>query len=418
MTQSQLNRSSLRFIVLQMGARMHYAVPVLLARANMLEHLYTDICGNIGLTKIIDRLLPVVLRPKAIKRLLGRQLPPEVAKSAVTSVPIATILASIVKSILKLLPQKSRNILPIINIENKLRQQIIKDRFRNANAIYSFINSDLELVRQAKDAGLSVVYEQIINPSVGRILREERNLFPGIEAQEKVENVENGIIRDSQQWEISDLILSASEFVTDEIVNLGGDRDRIALVPYGIDRSWFAHQPQTQSGRILFVGSVGLRKGNHYLAAATRILQQRKIEHQVRVVGPYNLDVISRPEFQGPDYIGQVPRSEVVREFISADIFVLPTLSEGCAVVHLEAMACGLPVITTPNCGSVVRDGIDGFIVPIRDPQALADRIEQLLRDRHLRDEMSRNARQRAQEFTWEKYGDRILDAIHTLGNK
>ncbi|MDJ0596562.1 MAG: glycosyltransferase family 4 protein [Pleurocapsa sp. MO_226.B13] len=411
MTPSQLNRSSLRFIVLQMGARMHYAVPVLLARANMLEHLYTDICGNIGITKILDRTLPIGLRPKAIKRLLGRQLPPEVSSSAVTCVPITAIL----ESILKLLPQTTRSILPSVDTESKLRRQIIKDRFLNGNAIYSFINSDLELIRQAKAAGLAVVHEQIISPSVGRILREERALFPGIESQVSQAEVEKGILRDRQQWEMSDLILSASQFVTEEIINLGGDPQRIASVPYGIDRTWFDHQPQPIPGRILFVGSVGLRKGNHYLAAATRILQGRLTNFQVRVVGPYNPEVINRPEFQGPDYIGQVPRSEVIKEFLSADIFVLPTLSESFGLVHLEAMSCGLPVITTPNCGSVVRDGIDGFIVPIRDAEALAERIERLLSDRSLRQQMSRNARQRAEEFTWEKYGDRILSAIQTL---
>ena len=414
MIQPQLNKSSLRFIVLQMGARMHYAVPALLARANMLEHLYTDICGNIGLTKVLDCILPNFFQPKLIKRLLGRQLPQEVPSSSVTSVPINAIS----ESILKLLPQKNRAIFPVIDTESKLRQQIVKDRFLNANAIYTFINSDLELIRQAKEAGLSVVHEQIINPNVGRILREERALFPGIEPQDSLETVENGILRDRQQWEMSDLILSASQFVTDEIINLGGDPQRIALVPYGVDQIWFDHQPQPERGRVLFVGSVGLRKGNHYLAEATRILQKRKAQYQVRVVGPYDQDVISKPEFQGPNYIGQVPRSEVIKEFLSADIFVLPTLSEGCAIVHLEAMACGLPIITTPNCGSVVRDSIDGFIVPIRDAQTLADRIERLLSDRKLRNEMSCNARQRAQEFTWTKYSDRLLSAIQTLENK
>ncbi|MGK7896153.1 MAG: glycosyltransferase family 4 protein [Xenococcus sp. (in: cyanobacteria)] len=414
MIQPQLSKSSLRFIVLQMGARMHYAVPALLARANMLEHLYTDICGNIGLTKALNRILPNFLRPKPIKRLLGRKLPQEVPSSSVTSVPVNAIS----ESILKLLPQKNRAIFPVIDTESKLRQQIVKDRFLNANAIYTFINSDLELICQAKEAGLSVVYEQILNPNVGRILREERALFPGIEPQTSLEIVENGILRDRQQWEMSDLILSASHFVTDEITNLGGDPRRIALVPYGIDQIWFDHQPHPKRGSVLFVGSVGLRKGNHYLAETTRILQKRQVKCQVRVVGPYDQDVIRRPEFQGPNYIGQVPRSEVIKEFLCADIFVLPTLSDSFGLVHLEAMACGLPVITTPNCGSVVRDGIDGFIVPIRDARILADRIERLLCDRKLRNEMSYNARQRAQEFTWTKYGDRLLNAIQTLKNK
>jgi glycosyltransferase involved in cell wall biosynthesis len=87
-------------------------------------------------------------------------------------------------------------------------------------------------------------------------------------------------------------------------------------------------------------------------------------------------------------------------------------VSEGSAVVHLEALACGVPVITTPNCGSVVRDGVDGFLVPIRDAEELANKIETIVTDRRLRGEMSRNARERAREFTWARYGERLLDAI------
>ena len=113
-----------------------------------------------------------------------------------------------------------------------------------------------------------------------------------------------------------------------------------------------------------------------------------------------------------PTYLGQVPRSQIQEEFCRADLFVLPTLAEGMALVHLEAMACGVPVITTPNCGSVVRDGIDGFIVPIRDAQALADRMQQLLEDRSLRARMGAAARERARDFTWQRYGERLLDAL------
>ena len=133
------------------------------------------------------------------------------------------------------------------------------------------------------------------------------------------------------------------------------------------------------------------------------------------MVGPYDVEVIKRKEFQGPIYIGQVPRTEVIEEFLKADIFVLPTLCEGMALVHLEALACGLPVITTHNCGSVVRDGEEGFIVPIRDAEKLADRIEQLLADDNLRQQMSQKARERAKEFTWEKYRERLIDALKIL---
>lgn len=132
----------------------------------------------------------------------------------------------------------------------------------------------------------------------------------------------------------------------------------------------------------------------------------------MRVVGPYSTSVASRPEFAGPTYIGQVPRALVQEEFRAADLFVFPTLAEGFALVHLEALACGVPVITTPHCGSAVRDGVDGFVVPIRDASAIADRVQLLLRDRTFRDRMSAAARTRASEFVWDRYAEHLLGAI------
>jgi glycosyltransferase involved in cell wall biosynthesis len=110
--------------------------------------------------------------------------------------------------------------------------------------------------------------------------------------------------------------------------------------------------------------------------------------------------------------LSQVPRSQIREEFRRADIFVLPTLAEGMALVHLEAMACGVPVITTSHCGSVVRDEVDGFIVPARDATALADRLQQLLEDRPLRMQMGASSRERAREFTWTRYGERLLTVL------
>ena len=388
---------------------MHYAIPALLAQAGMLEHFYTDICGNVGIYKLLRYLLPEPIRPKAVKRLLGRQLPNEVNPSLVNTCDLNVIFYPAFKK----LQDKGIKIGTIVTPEEKVKQKVIDDGFLNANALYTnLVNSALEVVKKAKEQGVSIVHEVIIGPDVGYILHEERKRFPGIESQEPISEIEEGTKRDRQKWSMSDLILIPSAYVQEEVIRFGGDAKRIKLVPYGISQKWFTYNPEPQRGRVLFVGSVGLRKGNHYLAEATRILQKRGIKSEVRVVGPYDVEVIKRKEFQGPIYIGQVPRTEVIEEFLKADIFVLPTLCEGMALVHLEALACGLPVITTHNCGSVVRDGEEGFIVPIRDAEKLADRIEQLLADDNLRQQMSQKARERAKEFTWEKYRERLIDAL------
>jgi glycosyltransferase involved in cell wall biosynthesis len=276
-------------------------------------------------------------------------------------------------------------------------------------------------MRAARRAGLAVVYEQIICPSVGRILREERERFPGIEPQDSEELVEAGIERDIEVFRLAQTVVCGSEFVRDDVTALAGPLARSVVVPYGVNTEWLELPRAPVPGRVLFVGAVGLRKGSHYLAEATRLLKSRGVACDVRVVGPYEPQVIARPEFQGPTYVGQVPRELVRSEFTQADIFVLPTLAEGCAIAHLEALACGLPDVTTPNCGSQVRDGQDGFIVPVRNAIALAERIEPLIADRSLRARMSANATERAHELSWSRFGERLLgvtrDALRVHGS-
>src|SRR5690606_21335816 len=78
---------------------------------------------------------------------------------------------------------------------------------------------------------------------------------------------------------------------------------------------------------------------------------------------------------------GRANRCEVVEWYRQADVFVLPTLSDGFAITQIEAMAHGLPVVTTPCCGEVVTDGVDGFIIPPRDSQALAKALNRYIEE-------------------------------------
>jgi len=98
-----------------------------------------------------------------------------------------------------------------------------------------------------------------------------------------------------------------------------------------------------------------------------------------------------------------------------ADVFAFPTIEEGSALVTYEALACGLPVITTPNAGSVVRDRVEGSIVPIRDVDVLAAALERLRTDEQLRQEMGQAARKRAKEFTWQGYGDTLAQMYKSV---
>ncbi len=189
-------------------------------------------------------------------------------------------------------------------------------------------------------------------------------------------------------------------------------------MPYAVDASRFAGWRRAWDGarplRVLFVGGVSLGKGPQYLFKALERLDTRKIS--ARMVGPVIIAEPYRTRLQERvELTGRRPRDEVRRHYEWADLFVFPSICEGSATVNYEALAAGLPVITTPNAGSVVRDGVEGFIVPIRDAAALAAKIEQLATNPSLLAHMAQKARERAAEFSWEKYGERLARTLEEI---
>jgi glycosyltransferase involved in cell wall biosynthesis len=118
------------------------------------------------------------------------------------------------------------------------------------------------------------------------------------------------------------------------------------------------------------------------------------------------------------NHIDAVPNSQLREYYGRSSVFVLPSIEDGCAIVCGEAMACGLPVITTSSNGAseVLEHGKDGFVVPPRSPELIAEYIERLYRDKILREEMSAAALAKARsELSWESYALRLVDIYRTV---
>jgi glycosyltransferase involved in cell wall biosynthesis len=157
---------------------------------------------------------------------------------------------------------------------------------------------------------------------------------------------------------------------------------------------------------VLTVGGVTLRKGPQYTFEASKLLGKNI---DFRLVGGCSFsEAVKREIGERLHLVGDVPRSEVSEHFQWADVFLLPSLCEGMATVLIEALSTGLPVIATENSGLEINDGVDGFLVPIRNPAAIAERLEQLASSPELLSEMSRNAKKRSEDFTLEAYSERL----------
>ena len=376
---------------------MHYAIPYILFANKNLKVFYTDLHANHFLLKLLELIFPKRFLPRKFRNLLARKLPSKLTKKLIKDFPLISIIFH------------SNN----DKLTKLILDRALKEKFSGANSIYTnFINTDIEYIKKAKDLGMYIVHEMIIAPNSGLIMYEENKRFPEFNLDhQKWEDVQNGIILDKEKWELSDKILVPSSYCKDIAIKMGAESQKLSLVPYGIQKNFSNYKSKVQKGRILFVGEIGLRKGFHYFAEASRILKNKGRNYSFVAVG------VSK--FKNKNYLfdnikilGHIPRNEIINQYLNADIFVLPTLAEGMAIAHVEAMSYGLPVITTPNCGSVISDSKEGFIVPIRESEILALKIEEIVENRTLRNQMSQRCKKKAMKYTWENYSKNLLSAL------
>lgn len=285
-----------------------------------------------------------------------------------------------------------------------------------AGVFHVWGNYGLQSIRRAREMGMVTVVERASTHPVyqARLLQEEYTRW-GLTFRVHQPALERALA----EMALTDYVLVPSDFVRQSFLEQGFPEENLIRIPFGVDPDRFRPSEAVVPHlfRVLFVGQVGVRKGVPYLLEAWRRLGWQDAElWLVGRVLPECRSILQRyQDLPGLRLIGHL--SDPVGVYQQADIFVFPSVEEGSALVTYEALACGLPVVTTPNAGSVVQDGVEGFIVPVRDAEALAERIEQLRLDEQLRREMGKAARARAEEFTWEKYGDLLSGAYEQLAS-
>jgi glycosyltransferase involved in cell wall biosynthesis len=397
-------------VVSQLGARMHYAVPLIFASHDRLAHFYTDICSEQGWPRLLNH-LPSRILPKAVRRLVGRQ-PQGIPQDRMTTFPTFGLRSAIRRLAHETGPRSTANAIWAGETFGKL---VASKGFHGAGGVYAFSGEALELLSTAKNQGLRTFVEQMIAPRtvVDQLACEEEILNPGW--QSAVENDGHAAAfaaREKAEWAIADAVICPSQFVARHVVEAGCDAEKVVIVPYGVDDRFHIQKCGRRPGplRVLTVGAIGLRKGSPYVGAVASKLAEEGV---FRMVGPINVTSPARELLQrNVTLTGPIPRSEMRAQFEWADVFFLPSLCEGSATACYEALAAGLPVICTENTGSVVRHGIDGYIVPIRDVNETVSILKNLSGNQILLAQMSLSAWERSHDFTLTRYGERLVEAL------
>lgn len=370
----------LKVAVAMLGGRRSYLVPQILSELNVLDKFYTDAyVGNKIILKKIILIAYAVTKKKALLKLLGRQNV-KIHNDKVVSFDFLGLWYSI---------SIKNNLNNIVELEaiylkgaERFTSGIIKSLSNNASVFWCFSGSSLELMNECNTRGIKCILDQISYPNnlENSLVMTEYDLSKDwIDSCDAVPILKSLAYRETKEWGLAEKIVAGSEFVKSGLVSSGVHPEKICVIPSGVDVDKYnPFSKDEYSGlrklRILFVGRVSILKGAQYLLRALDLIDCESVE--VRMVGDIKLagSVVEKYKDR-VDFVGHVPKIELAQHYEWADVFCFPSIMEGSAEVVYEALACGLPVITTHNSGSVVRDGVDGFLLPIRDDAALAERI-------------------------------------------
>jgi glycosyltransferase involved in cell wall biosynthesis len=283
--------------------------------------------------------------------------------------------------------------------------------------VYAYEDCAARSFARARELGVRRIYDLPIAywETVQQLLRAEAERYPDWEPTlGGTRDSEEKLARKIRELELADIVICPSAFVLDSLPENARREKRCVVAPFGSPVQTAPAPEKINSPlRFLFAGALSQRKGLADLFAAMKLVNLTGAE--LVVMGSPILPMqFYRNQFAGFIHEPPRPHDAVLRLMASCDVFVLPSIVEGRALVQQEAMACGLPLIVTRNAGGedLIIEGETGFLVPPGSPEAIAKKIEWFLQNRDKLPGMREAARAKAAKLTWAAYGDQILHAI------
>ena len=388
-----------------------------LADAQLLEEFWTCISWNPAAP--INRLLPQQLRQQLSRRAL-----PQSVQDRTRHAPLREVGRMLSPQLgLSALSRHESGIFSVDAVYRSLDRKVAArlSHLDRIQAVYAYEDGAAECFRAAAKCGFTRIYDLPIGywRAGHAIYDEEKAREPAWACTlSGTRDSAAKLARKDEELQLANAVIVASSFTKSTLAFSPSPAREVEVIPYGAPSSIAERSLGTNNGklRVLFAGALGQRKGLSYLLRAINMTRAgveltligRKISE---LCDPLNEAVKQHR------WIPSLPHSEMLREMARHDVFVFPSLFEGFGLVILEAMSQGLPVITTAHTAGpdIIRDGEDGFIVPIRDPAAIAEKLDKLASDRALLRDMMAAAQATAARFTWEAYRVGLVNAVKKM---
>ncbi len=408
MLESVAERSVMKVLCAQIGARRNYEMPWQLHQTQQLSLLVTDFWNPLGDTfKVGEAWLPVVVRGAQARFRRG-----------IPSRKVRTYLRMAFSDLIHREEQGAARGERFARLSVKFARFTAKCADRvDHDSMFAFCGAALEGLEKAKALGYASLLDQYdTGQELEQTIEEEALRFRKLNQQ--VTKLPGWYYeRMREEWRLADTVVVNSSWTRQALLRSGIPIEKIAVVPSWIpDYAAEAVPRRRKTGnlRVLWFGRFCLGKGLVYAIEAAR--QARHLPIDFAFVGKscVDLNAIDWPENCSVTP-GHVHRKEVARIYASHDVLLFPTLSDNFGGVQLEAMAQGLPVIATPCCGEAVEHGKSGFIVPPRDARSIVGALEELLDPGRL-EAMSAAAYARVDAFSHKKIIPQYIRALRPDG--
>lgn len=312
---------------------------------------------------------------------------------------------------LDILSLNNINVPEVPIIKDLLFDEIATIRIKNeTDLLISFTTAYSQILKSHSIGAKTIIMRASSHPNTQyKILKQEYIEF-GIKEEPIHPLLYTSMMKSLQE---TDYTLIPSNFVHNSFIENRYQEDKIIQIPFGVDIDKYTQQPTPEHDglNVLFIGDNWIRKGLYYAEKAVSELNNPDITIHVRCNAPrfgnVKYDHINRLDF--------VPNlSDLYKDI---DVFILPSLEEGMALVVLEAMAMGKPVIITPNCGynEIIEDGREGFIIPIRDTESITEKLTYFHDNKPEVNKMGRNARKTSEKYTWKRYQDTLIKTVQEM---